>query len=184
MKKIIVSIVVIVLIVLLIDVVNFQKAVNVLKSDLATRGFDTPIVMPSYRPFLWGRPVAGLTYRSMGNDQIEKPLYVHFRIGEHAPITAWLNGDNWFDYTVPVSDDDDSNRNEWYKQEYNSITGYVKILSHKEGYDKDGNRISTAKILYYFETDTQKVYFAVQNIVLHRGGCNGGYWYGTVGTPY
>jgi hypothetical protein len=182
MKRAIIIVVLILLIVLAIDFVKFQNAVRVIKNDIPIKGFDTPIVLPSYRPFLWGRPVSGLTYRSMGNDEIEKPLYVHFRIGEHQAVTVWTNGENWFDYTVPVKDDED-NRNEWYKQEYNSITGYVKILSHQEYYDKD-NKISKAKILYYFETDTQKIYFAVQNMTLRRGGCDGGYWYGTVGTPY
>ena len=180
MKKIIIGIIVVFLIILLIDVINFQKAVNVLKSDLSIRGFDTPIVMPSYRPFLWGRPVAGLTYRSMGNEQIEKPLYVHFRIGEHKAITVWTNGDNWFDYEVTDQDNENGRDN----QEFNSIIGYVKILSHHEHYDKDNHKVSDAKILYYFETDTQKIYFAVQSITMYRGGCGGGYWYGTVGTPY
>ena len=183
MKRVIIFVVVILLIILTIDFVKFQNAVRILKTDILIKGFDTPIIFPSYRPFLWGKPVAGLTYRSMGNDQIEKPLYIHFRIGEHEAVTVWLNGDNWFDYTVPQKDEED-NKNEWYSQEYGSITGYVKILSHQEYYDKDYNKVSKAKILYYFETDTQKIYFAVQNITLHRGGCNGGYWYGTVGTPY
>jgi hypothetical protein len=117
----------------------------------------------------------------MGNDELEKPLYIRFRIGEHEPVMVWTNGENWFEYTVPANNDA---KNEWYKQEYHSITGYVKILSHQEYYDADYNKVSNAKILYYFETDTQKVYFAVQNITLKRGGCDGGYWYGTVGTPY
>ena len=184
MKRVIVFAVIILLIILAIDFIRFNNAVHILKSDIPTKGFDTAIVFPSYRPFLWGRPISGLTYRSMGNDQIEKPLYIHFRIGEHQAVTVWTNGENWFDYTVPEKDEDNKHNNEWYKQEYHSLTGYVKILSYAETHDKDFNRIMNAKIFYYIETDTQKIYFAIQNIVLKRGGCDGGYWYGTLGTPY
>jgi hypothetical protein len=181
MKKVIIGLIVVFLIILLIDVISFQEAVNILRTDLSTKGFDTPITMPSYRPFIWGRPVAGITYRSMGNDELEKPFYVRFRIGEHQAVTVLTNGNNWFEYKVPQNND---TKNEWYKQEYGSITGYVKILSHQEYYDENYNKVSRAKILYYFETDTQKTYFAVQNITLKRGGCDGGYWYGEVGTTY
>jgi len=184
MKRVIISAVIVVLIALLVDIITFKQAINILTSDIPKEGFDTPIIIPSYRPFFWGRPVAGLTYRSMGNDEIEKPLYVRFRIGEHQAVMVYLNGDNWFDYTVPAKSEEDKHTNEWYNQEYNSLTGYVKILNHTEYLDKDGNKISNARIFYYFETDTQKIYFSIQNVIMKRGGCGGGYWYGTLGTPY
>jgi hypothetical protein len=181
MKRVIIFAIAILLILLLIDFIKFQNATNLLKTELVTRGFDTPIIFPSYRPFFWGRPIAGLAYRSMGSDQIEKPLYIRFRIGEHQAVMVWLNGENWFDYTVPKSEE---TRNKWYEQEFNSITGFIKILEHRECYDENYNKISKAKVLYYFETNTQKVYFAIQNMTLKRGGCDGGYWYGQIGEPF
>jgi hypothetical protein len=181
-KQILILVLSILLILISADFIKFKITIKIIRENMPTNGFDTPLVFPSYRPFLWGRPVNGLTYRSMGKDEIEKPLYIHFRIGEHQAITVWLNGENWFDYKVQEREEETENN--WYKQEFTSLTGFVKLLQHQEYYDKDFNKISKAKILYYIETDTQKIYFTVQNIMLYRGGCDGGYWYGTVGTPY